>query len=153
MATASAAGSNTRAESHANTFAVDATPPTAPVVLTPAHGSILNNNRPTYSGSAEPGSTVTVRVEGTAVGSTTANASGGWSFPQPVALVDGSHTVKASATDAVGNTSPESSAHTFAVDATPPAAPVVLTPAQGSILNNNLQRFGGEGEHGHGVAG
>ena len=146
MATASAAGSNTLAESSANTFAVDATPPTAPVVLTPAHGSILNNNRPTYSGSAEPGSTVTVRVEGTAVGSTTANASGGWALPQPVELVDGSHTVTASATDAVGNTGPESAPHPFAVDVTPPEAPAVLTPAHGSTLNNPRPTYSGSAE-------
>jgi hypothetical protein len=143
---AMAAGSNTHAESYANTFTVDATPPTAPVVLTPAYGFTLNTHRPTYSGSAEPGSIVTVIVEDTAVGSTTANASGGWAFLQPVELVDGPHTVKASATDAAGNTSPESNAHPFAVDVTPPEAPVVLTPADGSTLNNNRPTYSGLAE-------
>jgi large repetitive protein len=143
---ATAAGSNTFAESYANTFTVDATPPAAPVVLTPAGGSILNTTRPTFSGSAEPGSTVTVIVEDTAVGSTMANASGGWAFLQPVELVDGSHTVKASATDAAGNTSPESNAHPFSVDATPPTAPEVLAPAGGSTLNNNRPTFSGSAE-------
>ncbi|HZH17945.1 MAG TPA: Ig-like domain-containing protein, partial [Archangium sp.] len=146
MAMATAAGSTTSAESHANTFAVDATPPTAPVVLTPASGSTLNNNRPTYGGSAEPGSTVTVMVDGTAVGRTTANASGGWAFPQPMALVAGFHTVKASSTDAAGNLSPESNSHMFAVDATPPATPVVLTPADGTTTHDNRPAYSGTAE-------
>jgi MYXO-CTERM domain-containing protein len=144
--TATAAAGDLTFESGSNTFAVDATRPTAPVVLTPANGSTTNNNRPTYSGSAEPGSTVTVMVEGTAVGSTTANASGEWTFIQPVALVEGPHTVRATATDAPGNMSPESNSNMFAVDTTPPAAPVGLTPANDSTTNNNRPTYSGTAE-------
>jgi hypothetical protein len=129
---ATAAGSTLSAESTTHAFAVDTTPPTAPVVLTPANGSTLDNHQPTYSGSAEPASTVTVTVDGIDLGCTTATASGVWALLQPVALVAGSHTVKASATDAAGNTSPESNTHTFAIPkdnsgwscATAPAFPV-----------------------------
>jgi len=121
------------------------------VVLTPARGSLLNNNRPTFSGLAEPGNTVTVFVEDTAMGSTTANGSGQWAFPQPVELMDGSHSVKASATDAAGNTSPESNSLPFAVDVTPPAAPVVLSPAHSSLLNNNRPTYSGSAEPGSSV--
>jgi large repetitive protein len=114
------------------------------VVLTPARGSTLNNNRPTYTGLAEAGSTVTVWLEGTAVGCTTANASGEWALMQPVALVDGPHRVMATA--AGSNTRAESYANTFTVDATPPTAPVVLTPAYGSTLNNNRPTYSGQAE-------
>ncbi len=51
--------------SNTNTFTVDLTPPPAPVVVTPANGSVTSDNTPTYSGTAEPGSTVTVIVDGT----------------------------------------------------------------------------------------
>ena len=66
--------------SNTNTFTVDTTPPAAPVVVAPANGAVTTNNQPTYSGTAEPGSTVTVIVDGSAVGTTLANAVGNWSF-------------------------------------------------------------------------
>jgi hypothetical protein len=104
-------------------------------VLTPANGSTTNNNRPTYSGMAEPGSIVTVFVDGMEVGIRTVDASGTWSVAQPAALVDGSHMVRARATDAVGNISADSNTNTFTVDATPPGSPVISTPANGATTN------------------
>jgi hypothetical protein len=139
---------DTSPESNTHTFTVDTTPPAAPVVLTPADGSTTNNNRPTYSGTAEPGSNVTIMVDGGVVGTTTANASGEWIFTQQTALGDGNHAVKARATDAAGNPSPESNTHTFMVDAMPPAAPVLLTPADGSIINDNTPAYSGVAEAG-----
>ena len=75
-----------------------------------------------------------VIVDGTAVGTATADASGNWSFTQPAGLADGSHTVSATATDATGNTSPSSNTNTFTVDTTAPGRPVVNTPANGSTI-------------------
>ncbi|WP_460950274.1 Ig-like domain-containing protein, partial [Spirosoma daeguense] len=122
--------------SNTNTFIVDTTPPPAPVVVTPANGSTTNDNTPTYSGTAEANSTVSVLVDGTSVGNATVNASGNWTFTQPTALAGGSHTVRARATDAAGNTSVDSNTNTFIVDTTPPPAPVVVTPANGSTTND-----------------
>jgi len=147
-ATATDAAGNTSAQSNTNTFTVDTTPPAAPVVLTPANGSTTNDNTPTYSGTAEAGSTVTVIVDGVVVGTTVANASGSWSFTPGAALADGPHTVKATATDAVGNTSAQSNTNTFTVDTTPPAAPVVLTPANGSVTSDNTPTYTGTAEAG-----
>ncbi len=139
---------NTSADSNTNTFTVDTQPPVAPVVIAPANGSTTNDNTPTYSGTAEAGSTVTVIVDGAVVGTTTADASGAWSFTPTAALADGSHTVKAHATDAVGNTGPDSSTNTFTVDTTAPAAPVVIAPANGSTTSNNRPTYSGTAEAG-----
>ncbi|MCZ4335761.1 Ig-like domain-containing protein, partial [Aeromonas hydrophila] len=57
-------------------------------------GSIANNgvtddNKPTLSGNAEAGSTVTVKNGNTVLGSVVADASGNWSFTPSTALADG----------------------------------------------------------------
>ncbi|KFE63709.1 Large repetitive protein [Hyalangium minutum] len=145
-ATATDAAGNTSVSSATHTFIVDTTAPTAPVVTAPANGSRTNNNRPTYTGTAEPNSTVTVIVDGTSVGTVVADGSGNWSLPQPTALTDASHTVSATATDATGNTGPSSATHTFIVDTTAPAAPVVTAPANGSRTNNNRPTYTGTAE-------
>ena len=130
-----------------STFTVDVTPPAAPVVATPANGARVNTTTPAISGTAEPGSTVTVFIDGVAVGTTTANASGNWSFTSP-ALSEGSHTVRATATDPAGNISPNSNTNTFTVDVTPPAAPVVQTPANNSVVNTTTPVLSGTAEAG-----
>ncbi|OON68233.1 hypothetical protein B0919_13835 [Hymenobacter sp. CRA2] len=64
-----------------------------PVVLVPANNSTTANDQPTYSGTAPANATVTVYVDFTSRGSTTATAGGTWSFTQPSSLATGSHTV------------------------------------------------------------
>ncbi|KFE68632.1 adventurous gliding motility protein AgmC [Hyalangium minutum] len=129
-------------QSNTNTFTIDITAPAAPVVVTPANGSRTNDNTPTYTGTAEPGSTVTVRVDGTSVGTVMADASGNWTLTPTAPLANGSHTVNATATDAAGNVSPVSNTNTFTVDATPPTV-VVQTPAEGSTTNDNTPTYSG----------
>ncbi|RSK46853.1 Ig-like domain-containing protein [Hymenobacter rigui] len=126
-ATAQLSGQTVSPNSNTNTFIVDTTPPSAPVVVTPANGSLTNNDTPTYTGTAEANATVTVIVDGSAIGTTTANASGNWALTQPVALSQGSHTVRASATDLAGNVSPSSSTNTFIVDTTRPSVSISST--------------------------
>ncbi|WP_083968654.1 Ig-like domain-containing protein [Hyalangium minutum] len=121
-ATAADAQGNTSPESTPNTFTVDTTPPAAPAIYLPANGSRINDTTPTYSGTAEPSSTVVIIVDGTVVGSTTVDGSGNWSFTSPGLLVDGSHVVQATATDEVGNTGSQSNANTFTVDTVGPVA-------------------------------
>ncbi|WP_225409064.1 adventurous gliding motility protein AgmC [Stigmatella hybrida] len=147
-ATATDAAGNTSPASNTNTFTVDATAPAAPVVVTPANGSTTSDNTPTFSGTAEPGSTVNVIVDGTSVGTTTADGGGNWTFTPTAGLSSGPHTVNATATDAAGNTSPVSNTNTFTVDADPPSAPVVVTPANGSLTNDNTPTFSGTAEPG-----
>ncbi|EPX59950.1 hypothetical protein D187_002694 [Cystobacter fuscus DSM 2262] len=148
MARVTNTGSSNSLESNSNTFMVDITPPAAPVVDTPANGSTLKDTQPTYSGRAEVGSTVTVFVDGNAVGSTKADASGTWNFARPTELSEGNHSVRARARDAGGNDSTDSHTNTFMVDITPPAAPVVDTPADGSALKDTQPTYSGRAEVG-----
>jgi MYXO-CTERM domain-containing protein len=117
-ATARDAAGNMSPMSAFNQFVIDTTPPPAPVIVSPAMGGTVGSPSPTFTGTAEPGSTVTVRVDGMTLGTVTADATGAWSFTSPIALVAGPHTVVARATDAVGNAGPDSPVTTFTVDLT-----------------------------------
>ncbi len=144
--TARDSAGNTSPTSNTNTFTVDTTPPAAPLVSAPANGSSTTNAQPAITGSAEANSTVTVFVDGVAVGSTTATAGGTYSFTPTTALTEGSHTVRVTATDVAGNTSPTSNTNTFTVDLTAPSAPVASAPADGSSTNNAQPAITGTAE-------
>ncbi|MBL8918804.1 MAG: hypothetical protein JNJ54_08105 [Myxococcaceae bacterium] len=145
-ATARDAGGNVSPASNTNTFTVDLTAPAAPVVTTPANGSTVATARPPVTGTAEANSTVTVRIDGNVVGTTTANAMGAFTFTPPADLPQGSHTVNVTATDAAGNVSPASNTNTFTIDSVAPAAPVVTAPADGSTTANPRPTISGTAE-------
>jgi hypothetical protein len=119
-ATAMDAAVNTSVDSNTNTFTVDASAPDAPVVATPADASSTNDAMPTVTGTAEANGTVTVYFDGSSAGTTIADGSGSWSFTPASALSEGAHTVRATATDALGNTSVNSNTNTFTVDTIAP---------------------------------
>ena len=97
--------------------------PAAPVVNTPVDGSLTNDSTPAISGAAPANSTVNVYIDNTLVDSVSANASGDWSYTPVVALIEGAHTVKATAT--VGEiTSVDSNTNTFTVDTVAPNATI-----------------------------
>jgi flagellar hook assembly protein FlgD len=95
--------------------------------------NITNVNTPTFTGTAQDGSTVTILSDGTSVGSGTAGADGSFSIAVS-ALGDGTHSITATATDASGRTSVPSAALSLIIDTTAPAAPnqPALTPASDS---------------------
>ena len=128
QATATDAAGNTTAQSSPNLFRIDTTPPGAPVLEAPANGSAIADNTPTCSGRAEAGITVTVIVDDVPVGSTTADAEGGWSLTATLLLTDGPRTLRATASDAVGNVSPTPLTRRFTVDTVPPEAPELSVP-------------------------
>uniref|UniRef100_UPI000AA8BC46 Ig-like domain-containing protein n=1 Tax=Chromobacterium amazonense TaxID=1382803 RepID=UPI000AA8BC46 len=108
---------------------IDTAAPTAPAGLAlsaatdtgSSHSDgITDNNQPTVQGTAEAGSTVTVYVDGTAVGTATANGSGVWSYNLSSPLADGNHSIRATATDAAGNVSAQSGGYNFIVDTSSP---------------------------------
>ncbi|WNG33155.1 adhesin [Archangium violaceum] len=132
--------------SAANTFTVDVTAPAAPVVSAPADGALLNTSKPAITGTAEPHSTVTVIIDGVAVGTVKADAAGNWSYTPTTALTEGPHTVKATAKDAAGNISPESAQNSFRVDTAAPAAPTVTTPSEGEYLKTPTPAITGKAE-------
>ncbi|MBI3194290.1 MAG: DUF11 domain-containing protein, partial [Ignavibacteriae bacterium] len=139
------AAGNASGFSNTNTFIIDAGAPNAPVVIAPANGSTVATTTPTFSGTAETNSKVRLYVDGILVDSTTANGSGAWSKVS-AALSQGSHTIKATATDAAGNTSVFSNTNTFTIDTVAPNAPVVSTPANGSYVTTTTPLFTGTGE-------
>lgn len=128
-----------------NSFTVDTLPPPAPVILSPANGATIASATPSYSGTSEANATVTVLVDGSPVGTTTANAGGSWSFAQPTTLSEGVHSVRARATDYAGNTGSDSATRAFTVDTIPPTAPNVTEPANGATTGSTTPRIAGGG--------
>ncbi|MFC4222315.1 Ig-like domain-containing protein [Lysinibacter cavernae] len=101
---------------------IDSIAPDAPVVA-PTNGSVVR-------GTAEPGSTVTIRdAKGNLLGTVTADTNGTFALPFSPAIADKTKLV-ITATDATGNTSPEATA---TVDASAVEAPYVA-PSQGDVL-------------------
>ena len=109
----------------------------APVVTVPGNGSLVATSTPTYSGTAVAGSTVTVFVDGTSIGTTTATAGGAFSLAQPTALAQGSHTVRATAQASGEAVSPNSNTNTFTVDSVPPTVGITSTTAASGGSSSN----------------
>ncbi len=113
--------------SPATSITVDGVAPSAPVVE-PSNGSEL-------SGTAEPGSSVTLTDgNGNPIGQVTADGSGNWTFTPSTPLPNGT-VVNATATDPSGNASSPAS---VTVDAVAPATPVV-NPSNGSTLSGTAE--------------
>jgi hypothetical protein len=74
----------------------------------------------------------------TQVGSGTANAGGAYDITTTGALGDGDHGITATATDAAGNESPASGTARVKVDAAVPAAPSIVSPAEGSNVSDSF---------------
>jgi hypothetical protein len=95
---------------------VDAIAPAAPTITAPTHGSVTNEKRPIFSGNAEANSTVTIYLGGAAIGTTSSDGAGSWTFTPTTDLSDGGYSAQASARDAVGNQGALSAAISFTVD-------------------------------------
>ena len=152
----------------------------APVVVTPANNSSSAFPIPTYSGTSVDGATIDIYVDGALIGTTTASATGAWTFTPSSPLAPGTYTVYATASVGAGATlvtSPASATNTFTIlpctsnadcfeplpacntttstcvqcvvngDCAPGATctssnqcvlapPVVVTPANGGVVNN-----------------
>ncbi|WP_328515022.1 Ig-like domain-containing protein [Ralstonia pseudosolanacearum] len=101
-------------------------------------GGSTNDATPTLAGTAEANSTISIFDGTTLLGTTTADASGNWTFTPTTALTDGSHSLTATVTDAAGNVSTASSAFPLTVDTAAPAAPV-LNPTTGTTLSGTAE--------------
>ncbi len=115
----------------------DATAPTGTAVTQPGPNTVTTNATPPLGGTAEPGSTVTVYVNGHVVGTTTANASGVWAFTPPTPIADGTYVVTASARDAAGNEGPQSTGPTFTIDSAAPETPFIVSPENNSTVDDD----------------
>ncbi|EFT9341201.1 BapA prefix-like domain-containing protein [Salmonella enterica] len=151
-------------------FVVDTMPPLTPVITsvsddqapglgTIANGQSTNDPTPTFSGTAEAGATITLYENGLVVGTTTAQPDGAWSVSTST-LASGTHVITAVATDAAGNSSPNSTAFTLMVDTTAPQTPILTSVvddvaggvtgnlANGQITNDNRPTLNGTAEAG-----
>ncbi|GAB3635106.1 hypothetical protein GCM10027422_06960 [Hymenobacter arcticus] len=116
-----ASNGNTAASPYSITYSQLVT--AAPVVLTPANG-FVNTNRPTYSGTAVAGSTITVFVNNSVIGTATADGTGNWTFAQPAPLVNAAYTVYATAQTSGSAASAKSNTNTFVVDTISPTVTI-----------------------------
>ncbi|CAG9167131.1 Ig-like domain-containing protein [Cupriavidus pampae] len=119
------------------TAVVDAAPPPAPIIVSvtdnaaPVTGPVLtggstNDNTPTLTGTAEANSTINIFNGAALLGTVNADINGNWTFTPATALPDGTYTLTATATDAVGNTGAASTVFTVTIDIVPPAVPVIV---------------------------
>lgn len=138
------------------TIVVDITPPAIPVLLSVVDdqpgitgnlvsGQLTNDATPTLNGRGEAGATINVYLDGnpTPIGTTTVNSDGTWSVTPQTPLINGSHTLTLSATDPAGNSSAISSGFVLTIDATPPAAPVIVSVADHTAPVTGLVPNGG----------
>ncbi len=162
-ATATDVAGNASAASTAFWLTIDTTAPAAPaapgLLADDDSGAIgdgiTNVNQPHLTGTAVPGTTVSLYIGRSLAG--TAVATGGSYTIQPAsALADGTYAVTATATDVAGNTSAASAVFSLTIDTTAPAAPSVpgLLPADDSgaigdgITNVTAPRLTGSAEPG-----
>jgi large repetitive protein len=113
-------------------YVLDSTAPVAPAAPDMAAGTdtgssssddITSNTTPTFTGTAEAGSTVTLYdTDGTTVLGTATATGGNWSITSST-LSEGAHTLTANAVDTAGNVSSASSSLSATIDTTAPAAP------------------------------
>jgi sugar lactone lactonase YvrE len=99
----------------------------APALPTMTTNTVQNSGTPTLSGTAEPGSTVAVTIDGRTVNVVT-DVNGNWTYDVPVGapLADGNHAIDLIAYDALGNQGPTLST-TILVDTIPPTKPNVTS--------------------------
>ncbi|MDR3503314.1 MAG: Ig-like domain-containing protein [Legionella sp.] len=126
------------------TFTVDTIAPDAPVLSSVTsnvpptgpinNGGTTNDAQPTFSGTAEPTTILSVLDGTTTIGTSIVDGAGHWTFT-PVLLGDGPHSFTFTATDAAGNISPPTAAFTFTVDTIAPITPtlVLVTSSSGNI--------------------
>ncbi|MBU4637218.1 Ig-like domain-containing protein, partial [Pseudomonas chlororaphis] len=105
-------------------------------------GDTTDDARPTISGKAEAGSTVTIFDGRTPIGTAVANASGNWSFTPSTPLVNGTHSLSVTATDAAGNVSAASDGFDFSVVAGGAPAMPAITAVKDDVgsVQGNLQK-------------
>jgi len=118
-------------------FCVDSVAPAAPTIVAAlddvgavqgalASGAVTDDRSPTLTGSAEPGSRVSIYDNGAKSGDATADATGHWRYTPATPLSEGAHAFTATATDAAGNTSPPSQPFDLTTDCTPPRASITI---------------------------
>ncbi len=137
-AVATDAAGNTSGVSNSWGLIIDSVAPATPVITqvvddAPEGLGALNPNdstndtTPTLNGTAEPGSTVTIRLDGADLVTVPVGSNGTWTYTPTAPLGEGPHTFTVVATDAAGNTSLPSTGFNTIVDTTPPVAATIAS--------------------------
>ncbi|MEZ4328541.1 MAG: Ig-like domain-containing protein [Polyangiales bacterium] len=126
-------------------FAIDTV--TEVAIVSPADGTTSLDSTPLIQGTGEPGATIVVSVDGTALSPVTVNGSGMWMVNVPSALSNDIHTIEADATDLVGNTASTSSTFTVAAD----TFISISEPDDGIVTRDNTPTIGGNAQPGASV--
>ncbi|MBV4412820.1 VCBS domain-containing protein, partial [Enterobacteriaceae bacterium YMB-R22] len=151
------AAGNESAKSPSLDFTVDTEAPDAPASAPTAtddeqpvtgainSGDSTNDTTPTFAGSGQAGEIVTIYDGDNAIGSTTVDENGAWSFTPADPLGEGSHAITTTVTDAAGNESAKSPSLDFTVDTEAPDAPASAPTAtddvglvKGPILDDSI---------------
>lgn len=130
------------------TFMVDLTVPAAPTVTSPVNGAKINDRYPLIQGRSEALSTVEIFIDGSSLGTATADSAGLWSFKPTTLLAEGNRSLQAKARDVAGNTGALSSAISITIDVTAPGKPTIIKPEQDSVTNVTLPTIEGIAESG-----
>ncbi|MCE9650505.1 MAG: hypothetical protein K8R18_12860 [Parvibaculum sp.] len=129
-ATATDAAGNTGVASAAYAVTLDTTLPSVPVVTGYSNDTgvagdgTTSDNTPTFTGTADAGSTVNIYWGGNVIASGIADETGHWSATSST-LIDGYYSLEARAFDPAGNGSAFVSAVILSIDTVPPSAPVI----------------------------
>ncbi|MTD39951.1 hypothetical protein GIX45_15320, partial [Erwinia sp. CPCC 100877] len=133
------------------TLTIDSTPPEAPVITSlqddvgtvqftsTVQGNVTDDPAPTLTGTAEAGALVTLYDGASVLGTVMADAEGVWSYTPSTNLVEGTHSITATATDAAGNVSEPSANWNFILDITAPNV---------GISGNSTESLSGQSEAG-----
>jgi large repetitive protein len=105
------------------TWTVDTSAPAAPVI-TSVSPIVEGSPNVTVTGTGEPGSTITVYLDGLNVGTATTDSNGNWSVAIVAPTEPGDHVVAATSTDGADNASTQTTV-TITVDGD--AAQILLT--------------------------
>jgi hypothetical protein len=119
---------NTDPTPASRSWTVDVTAPGAPVITSPADGSVSAGATVSLSGTAEAGASLEVFDGAVSKGFATAGVGGSWTKAL-TGLADGSHSFTARASDAAGNSSPPSASVTVTVDTTAPQTTITASPS------------------------
>ncbi len=106
----------------------------------PTDGATTSETTPTIAGTSKPNAMVEIVVDGTPVGTTTADANGDFSFMLPNDLSEGPHIITASVMD---NGITANDEVTINVDLTPPPL-TVIEPIDGLVTSNSSPTISGE---------
>ncbi|MBI4898207.1 MAG: hypothetical protein HY827_07550, partial [Actinobacteria bacterium] len=127
---------NTDATPATYTWTIDTAAPAAPVITSPADPHVTTDTTPTFTGTADASTLVTIYDGTNAIGTTTVDGSGNWSYTPGSAMSDGAHVVTAKSSDGVGNASAASNTVNVTIDTTAPNTTLSVTPPANDPSND-----------------